>query len=289
MSKLKASAVVLVTFGMFAAGAGMLARGQAAKREEPNSPAAARNVDVKNRETDDDLVSNLAHSRVAIAKQIKNDMLLMYKAGEATLVDCLQCEKRVLDAQLDLSDDPADRIAILREHLKLSTQIENFTRQLFERDQKTRADARLATFNRLEAALRLAEAATGRKPSTRAPLKNDPIEEAKIQDLLNRFGTEQMTLAVQETLDRRITIQLPNPSSLSEVLKSLKKTSEGPFDSGAPIYVDPEGLKKAKASVETLVTVPIFSGTLKEALQKVLDPLGLSYSIRDGLIWITSK
>lgn len=41
--------------------------------------------------------------------------------------------------------------------------------------------------------------------------------------------------------------------------------------------------------METLVTVPIFSGTQKEVLQKVLDPLGLSYSVRDGLIWITAK
>lgn len=69
----------------------------------------------------------------------------------------------------------------------------------------------------------------------------------------------------------------------------MKKTSEGSFDSGTSIYVDPEGLKKAKASMETLVTVPIFSGTQKEVLQKVLDPLGLSYSVRDGLIWITAK
>lgn len=209
MSKLKASAVVLVTFGMFAAGAGMLARGQAAKREEPKAPAAATNVEVKNRDTADDLVSNLARSRVVVAKQIKDDMFRLYQGGEASLVDYLQSEKRVLDAQLDVNEDPADRIAILREHLKLSTQIENYTKQLFERDQKTRADAKLATFNRLEAALRLAEATTGRKPSARAPSKNQPIEEAGIQDLLNRFGTEQMTLAVQEILERRITIHYP--------------------------------------------------------------------------------
>jgi hypothetical protein len=41
--------------------------------------------------------------------------------------------------------------------------------------------------------------------------------------------------------------------------------------------------------METPVKLPGFSGTQEEALQRVLGPLGLTFSVKDGLIAITSK
>lgn len=77
---------------------------------------------------------------------------------------------------------------------------------------------------------------------------------------------------------------------LEDVLKFVKKASQGPNDAGIPIYVDPIGLQEAEATLTTKVSVTSKPGEpLGDALKRLLEPVKLTYLVKDGLFTVTSK
>ena len=56
-----------------------------------------------------------------------------------------------------------------------------------------------------------------------------------------------------------------------------------------PIYVDPMGLQEAERTLTSTVTVNLDGVPLKTTLRLCLKQLGLTYRIRDGLLFITSE
>jgi hypothetical protein len=112
---------------------------------------------------------------------------------------------------------------------------------------------------------------------------------ANWETLVEQFTREQGTLELEALLKQMVTIDFSSPTPLSAALKTLKAQGSGLLDEGAPVYVDPEGLKTAKATMETPITVPRVTCTLGDAFRYVLEPIGLDYSVKDGLIWITAK
>jgi hypothetical protein len=73
------------------------------------------------------------------------------------------------------------------------------------------------------------------------------------------------------------------------VLKSIQAATRGQDGKSIPIYVDPIGLQEAERSVTSVVLIDLEGVPLKTSLRLCLKQLGLLYSIRDGLLLISSE
>ncbi len=76
---------------------------------------------------------------------------------------------------------------------------------------------------------------------------------------------------------------------LVDVLKFIKSATQGPNDAGVPIYVDPDGLKEAGATIDSPVTIDTKDRPLSESLDAMLRPLKLAATTRDGLLVVSSR
>jgi hypothetical protein len=76
---------------------------------------------------------------------------------------------------------------------------------------------------------------------------------------------------------------------LEDVLKFIKKASQGAKDNGIPIYVDPIGLQEAEKTMKSPVSIDAKAEPLKLSLQRLLKSVGLAYTVKDGLLTITSE
>jgi hypothetical protein len=101
---------------------------------------------------------------------------------------------------------------------------------------------------------------------------------------------------IYDALDEPIALTYPDGAPLDVVLKEIKKqTTKNPklprLPTGIPIYVDPIGLQEVEKSLNSPVKRPQAADklTLGEHLERILDPLGLAYTTKDGFIMITSK
>ncbi len=99
-----------------------------------------------------------------------------------------------------------------------------------------------------------------------------------------------------EALEERIVPTYTDDSPLDEVFKSIKAlTTKNPklpkIPNGIPIYIDPLGLQEAEKSMNSRVKRPPMADqfTLGEHLERILEPLGLAYEVKDNFLMITSK
>ena len=75
---------------------------------------------------------------------------------------------------------------------------------------------------------------------------------------------------------------------LADMLLSVGIGSKGREEGGIPIFVDTRGLHEAGATLQSKVRVSPRQGRLKDILNQTLEPLGLGYYVRNGLLTITS-
>jgi RNA polymerase sigma factor (sigma-70 family) len=102
---------------------------------------------------------------------------------------------------------------------------------------------------------------------------------------------DDRTKAILSELNERMTASFPRDVPLENVLKYIKsitQSEELDLPSGIPIYVDPIGLEETKNSLASPVMFAVEAIPLKDALRLVLDQLGLTYTVKDGLLTITS-
>lgn len=95
---------------------------------------------------------------------------------------------------------------------------------------------------------------------------------------------------IQAALDADVPVNIPAGTPLDGVIKLIRTANVSPaLPSGAPVYIDPAGLTRAGATMNS--TIAASSGTmpLKTALSAALNPLGLEYQTKDGMIRITAK
>jgi RNA polymerase sigma factor (sigma-70 family) len=96
--------------------------------------------------------------------------------------------------------------------------------------------------------------------------------------------------SLRDKLDRPLAKPLKlQEARLDELLKAIRAATQAPGDNGVPIYVEPEGLKEAGATIDSPVT---FDGTkvpLKVALDTALRPLRLGATIQGGLLVVRSR
>jgi hypothetical protein len=97
---------------------------------------------------------------------------------------------------------------------------------------------------------------------------------------------------IQERLLQPANLTHPDETPLEDLLKELKTlTKGGSLPSGMPIYVDPLGLTEADVTLMTPVKAVRANEnlTLREQLQQILKPLGLSFKAENGYLLITSE
>jgi hypothetical protein len=101
-----------------------------------------------------------------------------------------------------------------------------------------------------------------------------------------------VTEGIFDVLDEPMALTYQDGAPLDVVLKLIKKTSTGrpKLKTGIPIYVDPVGLQEAEKSLVAPVKRPPGAENLPlgEHLQRILEPLGLGYSVKDGFLMIES-
>jgi hypothetical protein len=101
---------------------------------------------------------------------------------------------------------------------------------------------------------------------------------------------------IYDALDQPIALTYSDGDHLDDVLKEIKRqTTKNPklpkLPAGIPLYVDPLGLQEAEKSLNSRVTKPQSADKLAlgEHLKRILDPLGLAFTTKDGFLMITSK
>lgn len=114
--------------------------------------------------------------------------------------------------------------------------------------------------------------------------------EAQLLTVLSLYR-DRGTESILDGLDELAPLAIPDGSTLEGVLKLLKnKSKTASLPTGFPIYVDPVGLQEAEQTMRSPIkppsTGPIL--TLRTQMQKILEPLGLTFVVKDGLFMITA-
>ena len=98
------------------------------------------------------------------------------------------------------------------------------------------------------------------------------------------------TIRIQAELGKQISMPFANETPLEDVIKYIKTATTGPgLENGIPIYVDPIGLQEAEKTMASTVTLNLEGVTLKKSLKMLLKQLALVYTVKDGMMTITSK
>jgi hypothetical protein len=93
---------------------------------------------------------------------------------------------------------------------------------------------------------------------------------------------------IWDALQRPAPMRFPNDTPLDEVLKYVRGATVTRTYPGIPIYIDPIGLHEAEKTEQSTVKIDLDGVPLATTLHLILKQLGLSYSVRDGLVLITS-
>ena len=103
-------------------------------------------------------------------------------------------------------------------------------------------------------------------------------------------GVAAANARIWETLERPVLMRFPDDTPLEDVLKYVRVATSGQTGKGISIYIDPIGLQEAEKSMtSTIRNIDLEVTPLKTSLRLCLDQLDLTYRVRDGMVFITSK
>jgi hypothetical protein len=97
---------------------------------------------------------------------------------------------------------------------------------------------------------------------------------------------------LNDTWNGPVAIQVSRSDTLEDVLKRLRVATRGfRVKNGMPIYVDPIGLDEAGITLSAKITSDLDSTglTVKQFLNRILQPMGLAAKLDAGIVAITSK
>ncbi|HEY2156254.1 MAG TPA: hypothetical protein VGH33_11530, partial [Isosphaeraceae bacterium] len=126
----------------------------------------------------------------------------------------------------------------------------------------------------------------------REPLRPRRLPKIDTADL------ERDTL-IKDALEKTASIQFPEGTTLDEVLATLRastREAKAGLAKGVPFYVDPlalfedlPGQDKRKKVFKTIAPIELDDIPLRVALRLALDQFGLSYQIRDRMVYIIDE
>jgi hypothetical protein len=107
-----------------------------------------------------------------------------------------------------------------------------------------------------------------------------------------RFARHFNEEALTSALDKPFTMAVPptGRTTLVGLLRYVRTESiTGYLWNGAPIFVDPDGLKEVGQTQNALIVVPTTGASIKTVLTTELGKLKLGYVVKDGILTITSR
>jgi hypothetical protein len=103
-------------------------------------------------------------------------------------------------------------------------------------------------------------------------------------------GVASANARILDALEQPVPMPFDDETPLEDVLKHIKAETRSPGGQSIQIYVNPIGLQEAeKTMTSTIRNIDLEGVPLKTSLRHLLDQLDLAYSIRGGLLHITSK
>ncbi len=97
------------------------------------------------------------------------------------------------------------------------------------------------------------------------------------------------TKAVLAQLDEPIAMTFPDETPLGDLLMYVTEATTSAKTLGIPIVVDALGLQEVRQTLQSTVSIDLEGVPLKTTLRLILDQLGLAYTIKDGLVVISSR
>ena len=95
---------------------------------------------------------------------------------------------------------------------------------------------------------------------------------------------------VLRSLEQPLRMRFMDETPLEDVLKFIKGATKQSDGDGIPIYVDPIGLSEAdKTTRSTIRNIDLEGIPLKTSLELCLEQVSLTYTVRDGVLWITAS
>jgi hypothetical protein len=90
-------------------------------------------------------------------------------------------------------------------------------------------------------------------------------------------------------LGASIPVRFAKETPLASVCKYITDATRGPNGPGVPVFVDPNGLGEAEKTINSPVVLDIEGAPLRTTLQLMLNQLGLTYYVEQGLVKITAE
>jgi Domain of unknown function (DUF4139)/N-terminal domain of unknown function (DUF4140) len=101
---------------------------------------------------------------------------------------------------------------------------------------------------------------------------------------------DDKTQKILEKLNESVSMSFNEETPLEDVLKYIKQATTSSNYLGIPIYVDPIGLREAEKSLtSTVKNINLDGVPLKVTLKLLLDQLDLTYTVKNGLLRVTSS
>ena len=101
-------------------------------------------------------------------------------------------------------------------------------------------------------------------------------------------GTAAANLRIWRALEQPVPMHFPIETPLGDILKYVEQATRGPDGKGIPIYGDPIGISEADKTMTSVGKIDLDGVPLKTTLRLYLAQLDLAYSIRDGVLFVTS-
>jgi hypothetical protein len=111
---------------------------------------------------------------------------------------------------------------------------------------------------------------------------------ARVSAYLRDFDESPRAQAVLKALDEPMTLRFAQETPFAKVLDQIKEKAKGADGEPIPIYVDPQGLRDAGATLQSTVSIDLTNAPLKFSLRLILKQIRLAYCVRDGVVIISS-
>lgn len=107
---------------------------------------------------------------------------------------------------------------------------------------------------------------------------------------VERAKAYRVNRPILQRLDRAIPADATPPATLFEALELVQAaTADVGMPTGVMIYVDPIGLLEAETRPNAPVKVRIEGMTARDLLRESLEPLGLDYQVKAGLLTVSHR
>jgi RNA polymerase sigma factor (sigma-70 family) len=142
----------------------------------------------------------------------------------------------------------------------------------------------------LAAAQASAEPASAEVPNETRTITAPPATMSDAGGTQSRSGLDDpRNTAALDALRKPATLRFVEGTTLRELVTFLGEVSKpnGSAD-GLQIYVDPEGLKQAEQTLDSMVAINLSGISLERALYLALRQIGLAYTVQEGLLIIST-